>query len=1131
MLGHRKRLWFIALLTLLGLAFFIRAGQAQKPKAAKTPPKPAPKTQIAGAAFNAGAPFISRAVGFAETEPMRDLAAAEAASTDASLTKKDAEEINEFNSSHLFNPDPKAPMQKDGALQSAPYDAAITIPGPTLTFEGIPVQNTAPPDTTGAVGPNDYVQGVNSLIRVFDKNGVPRGPAFKLSTLFAALGGIVANTDNGDPIVLYDRMANRWLITEFSYISNTVPPFHQAVAISKTGDPTGAYWVYDFLVGGPSGNEFPDYSKWGAWPDAYYNTVRQFTAPSGSYNGFGCFAYDRAKMLVGDPTATYIYFNAGPNLSNSSSGMIPTDFMGLIPPPAGAPNVFAVSTDDAFGDPSDAIRLFDFHADFATPANSTFTERPGSPLPVAAFDSRNPNVGAFGRADIEEPAPATAADYLDSIGDRLMLRLLYINRGGTQYWTTCHTVNAGTIPAPGIAPTVAQYKAATRYYVLQQTTPGGAITVQDQGTFSPDSTERWMGSTSFDNAGNLAVGYSTSSTTVFPSIAYAGRLLNDPPGTLAQGEATMFAGTGVQLGTQNRWGDYSNMSTDPSDDATFWYTNEYYSTSPAAGFAWQTRVGKFKFAGTTAPAQGTLSGTVAACDSGALLKDALVQVTGGPSTGFSTATAPNGTYSMNLAPGNYSVTISNPAHKCMAIGPFNVTITNGGNTVQNGCLSGTPAFLYSTSTVSVTGGNGNGVVEPNECNNINVAILNNGCAIGTGVSAVLSTSTPGVTVTQPNSPYPDTTENGTSLNVVPFSFSTSNTFQCGTTINFTLTVTSTGGGANTFTFSLPSCNLPPQVVNGALTASDLQQPNGRLGRNGVVSVCGTLKTCPGLLGAGARLYDQLSFTNGPAPACVKITTTQSCPTPANDIIPAAYLGSYDPNNICTNYLGDPGGSPGAVPNVMQVDLPANATLVVVVQEANAGLAGCSGYTVTVEGLVGNGSGTATCPPPPTAVSRKTHGGAGTFDIPLPLTGPVGVEDRVGNSGVAGNHTIVLTYPTSPAGATAAVVARNPSGATGSVSNVTINGNDMIVTLANVSDQQVLTLSATGGNVSPAVVPIGFLVGDANGNHSVSASDIAQVKAQAGPVTGANFRSDVNTTGDVNATDISITKAKAGGTIP
>jgi len=138
-------------------------------------------------------------------------------------------------------------------------------------------------------------------------------------------------------------------------------------------------------------------------------------------------------------------------------------------------------------------------------------------------------------------------------------------------------------------------RAAAGPIVLQKTSPGGNRSVQDQGTYSPDTTERWMGSTAVDNAGNLAVGFSTSSTSVFPSIAYAGRLATDPPGVLAQGEATMFAGTGVQLGTSNRWGDYSAMCLDPADDATFWYTNEYYNTSPVTGFAWKTKIGAFKF--------------------------------------------------------------------------------------------------------------------------------------------------------------------------------------------------------------------------------------------------------------------------------------------------------------------------------------------------------------------------------------------------------------------------------------------------------------------------------------------------------------------------------------------------------
>src|SRR5262249_21811375 len=260
-----------------------------------------------------------------------------------------------------------------------------------------------------------------------------RCPVCNLSRFFARLGGVAASNDKGDGLVLYDRMGNRWTLSQFAFTSTTTPPYHQPIAVSKTGDPTGAYWAFDFIT---PGNDFPDYGKIGAWPDAYYFTDRQFTLGA-AYNGFGCFAFDRAKMLVGDSTATFIYFTAAPRLSNASSGMTPSAFNGLPPPPAGAPNVFSVFTDDAFGDTADALRLFDFHADFAVPANSTFLERPESPLAVASFDSRNPS----GRADIEEPAPAGPAAYLHSICDRLVLRLQYFNRGGTETPTRFHTVN------------------------------------------------------------------------------------------------------------------------------------------------------------------------------------------------------------------------------------------------------------------------------------------------------------------------------------------------------------------------------------------------------------------------------------------------------------------------------------------------------------------------------------------------------------------------------------------------------------------------------------------------------------------------------------------------------------------
>src|SRR5215831_9758101 len=944
MFSRKKVLIIVTILALLGIEFAVRVGQAQKPSSPKAP-------SGGHAQLKSSVAVVGHAVGFAETRPVRELMAS-ANQTDRELQEQ-AEEKNELNTVFNRKANPRGPAQSDGALQSSFGPVSLfklNIPSPILVFEGVSVTNSAPPDNEGAVGPNDYVQIVNGGgVRIFDKNGVPRGPAFKLSTLFAPLGGVAASNDNGDGLVLYDRMANRWILSQFAFTSTTTPPYHQPIAVSKTGDPTGAYWAYDFIT---PGNDFPDYGKIGAWPDAYYFTDRQFTLGV-TYNGFGCFAFDRAKMLVGDSSATFIYFNAGPLLSNASSGMIPSDFNGLTPPPAAAPNVFSVFTDDAFGDTADALRLFDFHADFAVPANSTFLYRPESPLAVASFDSRTPP----GRADIEEPAPAVAADYLDSIGDRLMLRLQYFNRGGTETLTSCHTVNGGTIPAPGLLPTVAQYRAATRYYILQKTTPGGSWSVQDQGTFSPDTNERWMGSTAVDNAGNLAVGYSTSSTSVFPSIAYAGRLLSDPPGTLGQGEATMFAGTGVQQDTSNRWGDYTNMSLDPADDATFWYTNQYYSTT--GQFLWKTKIGAFKFDGTVAPDQGTLTGTITACDTGAPLKDTLIQVTGGPSTGFSAATKPDGTYSMNLSPGSYSATVVDPAHNCSGIGPFPVTITNGATTTLDKCLSGVARFAYVSNAVSLSNGNGNGIIEPNECNDLNVTILNDGCLLGTAVSAVLSTTTPEVTITRPTAFYADTLENGTVMSTTPFQVSTSSSFVCGTTINFTLTV-SFAGGSSVLNFSIVSCQVPPTVVNGSLDTSDPVQ-EGRLARNGLVSGCGTAKACPGIFGTGNRHYDVLTFPNGPGAACASISLTATNTTAGGAILSVAYLNTYIPptpgntGTICTNYLGDPGGSPAFnATNTFSVDVPANQTLVVVVEETNAAQTPGSTYTLQVSGLVGNG---------------------------------------------------------------------------------------------------------------------------------------------------------------------------------
>jgi hypothetical protein len=462
----RTRIVLIALLLVFVFASWLLPSQAQRssqtsaPRGAAAKSKgpaatksPAPKANRALQGSQAVTPVSVQAVGFAESPPARSLPAAITLLPRA--PEMEGHEINELNTREVRT-GVSSKGSTDGALQSnvASLTLLAALPTPSLTFEGIGVQSSAPPDTNADVGPNDVVETVNTLVRVFDKNGVPRGPAFKQSSLFAGLNTLAGLVDDGDPIVLYDRIANRWLISQFAFTAQNTPPYHEAIAISKTGDPTGAYYLYDFVL---PGNEFPDYPKFGVWPDGYYMTTNQFLL-GGGFDGGGAYAFDRNKMLVGDPTASLLYFNL--NLASHPEGifgMLPSDHDGLLPPPAAAPNVFVYFTDTNFGDPADGLRLFNFHSDFAVPANSTFIERAEStypaPLPLAAFDARDPG----GRGDIEQPPPAgnNTTDRLDSVGSRLMFRLQYQNRAGVEALVSNFTVNVS-----GVSPTsAANYQA------------------------------------------------------------------------------------------------------------------------------------------------------------------------------------------------------------------------------------------------------------------------------------------------------------------------------------------------------------------------------------------------------------------------------------------------------------------------------------------------------------------------------------------------------------------------------------------------------------------------------------------------------------------------------------------------
>ena len=437
------------------------------------------------------------------------------------------------------------------------------MPSPTLNFDGISVSpgggcTCAPPDTNGEVGTTQYVQTVNVGFQVFDKStGASVFGPFDIATLWQGMGGTCFNFDDGDPVVVYDQFAGRWAITQFAGSS---VPTDECIAVSTSSDATGSYNTYDFHLG----SDFFDYPKFGVWPDAYYMSMNVFNSAGTAFLGVQPFAFDRAAMLAGNPSPAFVTFRSSPFFSPAADPFMPADVDGPNLPPAGAPNPFLTE-----GIGSASWPLYRFHVDFATPANSTFTLAANlTPAPYSAL--------CGGGACV----PESGGEVLDTLGDRGMFRDAYRNFGGGRE----ALVGNMTVSSGGVA--------GIRWFELNSVTSGTPAFVQ-QSTYQPDTTYRWMGSAAMDGVGDLAVGFSASSSAIHPQIRYAGRLAGDPAGQLAQGEATLFAGAGSQQSTSNRWGDYSDLTVDPLDDCTFWYTQEYYATT--GSFKWRTRIGDFKF--------------------------------------------------------------------------------------------------------------------------------------------------------------------------------------------------------------------------------------------------------------------------------------------------------------------------------------------------------------------------------------------------------------------------------------------------------------------------------------------------------------------------------------------------------
>jgi hypothetical protein len=433
------------------------------------------------------------------------------------------------------------------------------------------------------------------------------------------------------------------VLTQFSVTSGSTQGFWQCVAVSATGDATGAYNVYAFNFGTV---QFNDYPKLGVWNNSYLVTFNIFNNGN-TFAGSKLCAMDRASMIAG-AAATQICFQ----LSNAFGGVLPSDIDGTTAPPAGSPAYFL-----NFG--TNSLNLWKLsNINFAT---GTATLSSPTNLPVAAFAAACNGGTCIPQLGTNQK--------LDSLADRLMYRLAYRNFGDHEALVVNHSVTAGT-------------STGVRWYEIRS--PGASPTVFQQGTFAPDTSFRWMGSAAMDHVGNIAVGYSVSSTALNPAIRFTGRAPTDPLGTLGT-EISIQTGAGSQLTGLSRWGDYSSISVDPTDDCTFWYTTEYLKANGT--FNWSTRIANFKFAGCNTAPDFALTATPAS-----------QTVTAGNPASYTATVAPNGGYT-----GTVSFTVSGlPTGASATFTP--ATVTTSGTTTM--AVTTTSAVAAGSYPLTITGTDG-----------------------------------------------------------------------------------------------------------------------------------------------------------------------------------------------------------------------------------------------------------------------------------------------------------------------------------------------------------------------------------------------------------------------------------------
>jgi hypothetical protein len=499
----------------------------------------------------------------------------------------------------------RASSQKGWATTQALATAAI----PGANFEGLSNLDNFnmfgfrvnPPDPVGDVGPNHYVEMINLVYGIYSKSGTLLLGPIDTGTLWAGFAISDCTDPSGDPIVVYDQVADRWLLSQFTTAG---PEYFECIAISQTGDPTGAYYRYAFSTG----LNFPDYPKLGVWKDSYILTTREFgPIGDGFPYGIGVYALERNKMINGQAKARAAgFFLEGADAQGNDTAILPLVGDGLLPPDmdgkqkpkenAPAPIVGTQDDGGGYGGTFDALNIWDLDVHWNTQPTASIAL--AAQLPVSSFDSIFPCGPS--RGCIPQPGITNPDQYLDilSYRQRPTWRLAYRNFKSHESLVTSQSVEAS--PAT----------AGMRWYEIRRV--NGQYSLYQQGTYAPsDGVHRWMGSIAQDKKGNMALGYSVSNaTSVYPGIRYTGRFAGDPLGQMTVDEGLIMAGSGVQTTTNSRWGDYTSMNVDPVDDCTFWYVNEYYAVSglplplpppplppPGTTAPWQTRIASFKLPG------------------------------------------------------------------------------------------------------------------------------------------------------------------------------------------------------------------------------------------------------------------------------------------------------------------------------------------------------------------------------------------------------------------------------------------------------------------------------------------------------------------------------------------------------